>query len=67
MSQMSLEDAMDFVQVHPPGTWESTVLGNGEEFLFAVSTATDNIVGYFYDEALANRFRLDLVNRLLNG
>ncbi len=67
MSQMSFEDAMDSVDVHPPGTWDSAFYGDGPQNLFAVSTAEDGFVAFFKSETLANRFRLDLVNRLLNG
>lgn len=49
--------------VHDPGMWEND---DGPEGWYAVSNH-QGIVAYFHDENDAYRYRLDQINRDLNG
>lgn len=80
MSNMTLEDALEEVSVVDPDTLVSnwTFLDDDRYVLpcphpkgyWAVVDDTGiegGVVAYFVNETLALRFRLDLVNRKLNG
>jgi hypothetical protein len=61
---LTLDQALDDVQVDEPGTWSET--GTVVDW-YAVSTGKDGAVAYFANERDACRYRLDLINRKLNG
>lgn len=64
---LTLDEALEFVSVHPPGQWwneNSATLGHW----YAVSSdEAGGIIAYFGEESEAFRFRLAHINRLLNG
>lgn len=59
----TLAELLDEVSVLASGQWEND---QGPEGWFAVCNDNDGIIAYFYDEALALRFRLDYINAILN-
>ncbi len=64
MARMTIDEALDRVSVDDPDligpeTWQ------GPKDWFGVST-DDGIVAYFGTEAEAYRYRLNLINRMLN-
>lgn len=62
-----LEDALEDVQVHPPGMWENELSQTVLHDWYAVSTADDGIIAYFHAQPDANSFRLEIIDRWLNG
>lgn len=64
VKKVTLEEALEQVSVHGPSQWENE---DGPEGWYAVSTEyAGGIVAYFRDEGAAYRYRLDLVNIMLN-
>jgi hypothetical protein len=59
----NLDELLEDVAVDFPGVWQNDT---GPKDWYAVSTADDGIIAYFYSEADAFRFRLDYINRKLN-
>lgn len=67
----SLDEALDQIQVDPPGTYEEpgpwdTERGAIHHTWWAVSDG-ERTIAFFVSERQAFRFRLDLINRMLNG
>lgn len=60
---ITLTEALGEWQVDAPGMWENDT---GPKDWYAVSN-NDGIVAYFSTETDACRFRLNEINRLLNG
>lgn len=61
----SLEELLENWQVHAPGMWDNE---HGPEDWFAVSDeGSGGITAYFQHEHEALRWRLDQINRALNG
>lgn len=62
-----IDELLEEWAVHYPGMWENELLDSPllREW-YAVSN-NDGIVAYFMDEKDAFRFRLDQINRALNG
>lgn len=58
-----IDDLLEDVAVDDPAMWENKY---GPKGWWAVSTADDGIIAYFYNEVDAYRFRLDYINRQLN-
>ena len=58
----TIDQLLEDIEVRPPGYWEND---DGPDGWYAVAT-TDGIVAYFANEVDAFRFRLDMVNRILN-
>lgn len=61
-----IDDALKNVTVHFPGDWsapENELVAD----CFAVSTADDGIIAYFYSEDDAFAFRYMIIARWLNG
>jgi hypothetical protein len=61
----TLDEALDRVSVLPLDCGYVPD-GHSVKDWFAVSTEDDGIIAYFSKELYACRFRLDLVNRILN-
>lgn len=61
-----LTDALDAWDVLSPGAWDNELSGTSVGGWYAVSNER-GIVAYFGSEEDACRFRLNEVNRLLNG
>lgn len=61
-----LDDALEDVAVHWPGSWTNAATDALPDW-WAVSTGEHGIVAYFAEESDAFAFRLDLINRWLNG
>lgn len=59
---ITLDQLLQDISVFPPGTWEND---EGPENWYAVAD-TDGIIAYFATENDACRFRLDMINRILN-
>lgn len=59
----TLDELLETWTVFPPGTWEND---EGPKGWWAVAN-DDGIVAYMGDEAAAFRFRLNEINRVLNG
>lgn len=67
----SLDDALDQIQVEAPGTYEVPGPWDTSEHAihhtwWAVSDG-ERTIAFFTSERHAFRFRLDLINRMLNG
>lgn len=58
----NLNDLLEDIDVMPPGMWEND---DGPKGWFAVAN-DEGVTAYFCKEADAFRFRLDLINRILN-
>jgi hypothetical protein len=63
MAKQSLDQLLEHISVHGPGMWEND---QGPPGWHAVSHGDLSIVAYFAFEQDAYRYRLDLINRLLN-
>ena len=59
----TLDEACEYVEVDAPGVWSNDT---GPKGWWAVSTADDGILAYFAYQSDAWRFRMDLINLLLN-
>jgi len=62
-NKKSLDDLLQEISVDAPGMWENS---DGPEGWFAVTTPNEGIVAYFWREADAYRYRLGLINRIMN-
>jgi hypothetical protein len=60
----TIDDALECWQVDEPGMWEND---QGPHGWWAVSNDDDSIVAYFAKPEDAYRWRLDQINRDLNG
>ncbi len=65
-SVIDLESALDHVSVHAPCQWDNAARPHLSGW-WAVATDDHGIVAYFDNEREALRYRLDLINRWLNG
>lgn len=59
-------ELLDVWAVHPPGMWKNELSSSPIGNWYAVSDDS-GIVAYFHDENDAYRYRLDQINRELNG
>ena len=62
---MDIRELLDTISVMAPDMWECEENTYGPKGWCAVIT-DDGIIAYFEKETDAFRFRLDLINRLLN-
>jgi hypothetical protein len=58
-----IEKLLEDITVDAPGMWEND---QGPEGYHAVTDPDNSVIAYFAFEADAYRFRLDLINRILN-
>jgi hypothetical protein len=66
----SLDEALDQIQVEPPGTYEPGPWDTQEHAIHHTwwgVTDGERTIAFFRSERQAFRFRLDLINRMLNG
>ena len=63
MSNQLIDKLLEAVAVHAPGMWDND---QGPHDWWAVSTDGYGILAYFARESDAFRFRLSLINGLLN-
>lgn len=63
---MTLNDALEYVDVDPPGLWENPLVELIPDW-WGVSTNDAGIIAYFQNERDACAFRLMLINMILNG
>lgn len=61
---LTIEDALEEIDVLPPGTWENDLQNVFEWYAVANNKG---IIAYFGNEDDANRFRMAEANRILNG
>jgi hypothetical protein len=62
-----LIDLLDVWAVHDPGMWENELSPLLKDWFAVSSDDAGGIVAYFAEEKDAYRYRLDQINRELNG
>ena len=62
-----LDELLDVWAVHGPGMWENELSSLLKDWFAVSSDDAGGIVAYFAEEEDAYRYRLDQINRELNG
>jgi hypothetical protein len=62
-----LDELLDVWAVHNPGMWENELSSLLKDWFAVSSDDAGGIVAYFAEEKDAYRYRLDQINRELNG
>lgn len=62
-----LDELLDVWAVHDPGMWENELSSLLKDWFAVSSDDAGGIVAYFAEKKDAYRYRLDQINRELNG